>query len=225
MARCYLSRLSFETMRFMAGFAAPRSNFQIKRDIVVPDDLLDEVSPEATVWYARHQRHQRGEGVETNTMTGGFLKLVLNLYVFIQHSVLLKKQFPGHFRFQQPIFDSPRYRAYESRFNATYETIDDPSRIRLQSVVPDLTEHINAGFNQSCKSRTSLDIALIRKQSDLASMMVDVMNGTASIRISTLWAGSSSNNEGMGTGNGLESAGHQLPLRRPPRSPGQALHR
>ena len=77
MARCYLSRLSLETMRFMAGFAAPRSNFHIKLDIVVPDDLLDEVSPEATVWYARHQRHQSGEGVETNIMAGGFLRLVL----------------------------------------------------------------------------------------------------------------------------------------------------
>ena len=49
---------------------------------------------------------QSGEGVEVTIAAGGYLKLLELRSVFVQDSVLLRKQFPSHFVFQHPIFST-----------------------------------------------------------------------------------------------------------------------
>ena len=207
MSRCYLSRLPLETMRVMGGFAAQRGNFYIKREIAVPEDLVDQIFPEAKVWY---DRHQSGEGVEVNIAAGGFLKLLLELRsVFVQDSVLLRKQFPKHFVFQHPIFESPQYRAFERRFDDMYETLEEPSRLRLDAVLPDLTQHIDAAVGQvvQIQKGMAIDLAQVAKQSKLLSQtVVDVLNGTASVQISALWPSTSAQSQGTSRATGPPSA-------------------
>lgn len=97
----------------MAGFAKQRGNFYIKRNIPVPEELLELVFPEAKVWYDRHQNADR---VCSNIAAGGFLKLILELRsVFIQDSVLLRQAFPSHFVFKNKIYELPLYTSCEKR--------------------------------------------------------------------------------------------------------------
>lgn len=53
MARHYLS-LERESMRCLAGFAPSGGTYFLARDVPVPESLLDQVFPQAQVWYVAH---------------------------------------------------------------------------------------------------------------------------------------------------------------------------
>ena len=169
------------------------------RDIPVPDELFNEIFPEAQLW---HQRHQSGHGVESNIAAGGFLKLLLELHaIFVQDSVLLRKTFPSLFIFEHPLFETPAYRAYTQRFDAIYATAEEPSQHRLNAVLPELVQHMDAGFNNVLQVQSgmgadmramSTDITRLNRQStSISKVMIDVLSGHASVTFNASWPSTS----------------------------------
>ena len=199
MAKCYLSQLPRESMRVLAGFPADIGSFWISRDIEVPEVLLDMVFPETKEWYTRYTR---SEAIQTICL-GGFLRLLLHLRsVVIQDSILLRKEHPEHYLFQDKIFSTQAYHNYEVVFSAAL--VAQPSTIRM--AMPAMEEKVTSGFSSLHTRVGFLDgkmDTLLKLNVASARIMHDVFDGKAPVKLQASWPsskGSTSNSQAQALG-------------------------
>ncbi|OBZ80847.1 hypothetical protein A0J61_11104, partial [Choanephora cucurbitarum] len=99
----YLTHLPREALRTLAGFTSDAGQFYLVRATIVPsEDLCKKAYPYVDGWL---EKLAKGEVTESSTAADGFLQLLAQLrIVFLQGSVVIKKVFPDHFLWNDPLF-------------------------------------------------------------------------------------------------------------------------
>ena len=64
--------------------------------------------------------------------------------VFLQDSVVLKKEFSRHRLWQHDIFQSDEYRDFERNLTGVMQAERDLTELSLERAMPDLMEHLKA---------------------------------------------------------------------------------
>ncbi|CAD6889769.1 unnamed protein product [Tilletia caries] len=96
MESAYLTNIPLEVSRVHAGFDKGGGGFFLRRDVAVPEELLEKVFPWAQKWLsAVEEGTLDGHHVEKNIAARGFLRLLLRLRaVVVQDAVALRRQHP-----------------------------------------------------------------------------------------------------------------------------------
>lgn len=112
LSKKYLTNIPREALRTLAGFTREAGQFYLPRAVVYPcTELRRKVFPWVDHW---RERLDSGDVEQSSLAADGFLKLLEQLrVVFLQDSVLMKKQYPHHFVWKDPLFQDPLYEEFE----------------------------------------------------------------------------------------------------------------
>ncbi|CAD6897721.1 unnamed protein product [Tilletia laevis] len=146
MESAYLTNIPLEVSRVHAGFDKGGGGFFLRRDVAVPEELLEKVFPWAQKWLsAVEEGTLDGHHVEKNIAARGFLCLLLRLRaVVVQDAVALRRQHPHWYLWKHTIFSSAEFLAYEKQLNVTLDAPDTSTRDRLQNALPLIAERMDA---------------------------------------------------------------------------------
>jgi len=110
----------------------------------------------------------------------GFLRLLIELRpIFLQDAVLLCQQMPNHFIFQQPLFDSPAFHAFERNLLQLIAVEQMPAEQRLQAAMPQLVDLVASGFASTIQAVSTSHLAINDVKTELgavAMVMADVIS-------------------------------------------------
>ncbi|KAG2212027.1 hypothetical protein INT45_010435, partial [Circinella minor] len=143
MERHYLSKISRKPLRTINGFPAKQGHFWLPRSIIEPPSTLQrKVFPEADTWL---ERINNGDGCEKTIAAQGFLRLLITMRtIILQDAAMLRRSYPNHRLFQQPIFQDDEYRTFEASLVHACQTTPSPAELRLQSAIPDVSRRLDA---------------------------------------------------------------------------------
>ena len=121
MTNCYVTSLPIQALRASAGFdPLSRSYFVPRSTVLPPPELVAMVWPQLDTWIAKFSE-PAVSGVDENLAAGAWLELMQWLrVVLLQDAVFLRKLFPSHPIFKDPLFSTP----YFEDFAATVIRID-----------------------------------------------------------------------------------------------------
>jgi hypothetical protein len=178
-------------MRGIADFDPDwSSSYYLPRETVCPPTkLLKRVWPDLDRWQAVHLgRADATERVEPNLAAGGFLELLQRLRaVFLQDSVLWRMEFPGHPIFQDPLFETAEYKAFELDIRGAISAAveEDPHSIAIQKAVPavndrlrTMTAVIQNGQVAHSQALRSLEGLLVSQMEQLTGTINEFVSGT-----------------------------------------------
>lgn len=114
MTGCYLTTLPYNFMRALAGFdpSDTRSYFVPRATIKPPRKLLCQIWPELDAWITAFKNPEES-GVETTMAADGFLELLTWLReVVLQDAVDMRKHFPTHPIFREPVFHTAEFESF-----------------------------------------------------------------------------------------------------------------
>jgi hypothetical protein len=191
MTGCYLTTLPRAFMRGIADFDPewPTSYFLPREAVAPPATLLCQVWPDLDRWHAAHLEQAGAiEQVEPNLAAGGFLELLQRLRsVFLQDSVLWRQEFPRHPIFQDPLFQTADYQAFElSVRGALALAVDeDPHSLAIRKAVPALNDRLRTmtgviqnGQVTHTQALSALEGMLVSRISQLTSVIDDFVSGS-----------------------------------------------
>jgi len=121
MTGAYLSYLPRAFIRSIAGFPQEGKGYFLPRARETPPAALcSKIWPEVDVWLERMEAYRPGkadnEVVRLDLAGSGFLYLLGALrVVLLQDSVVLRKEFPRHPLWKDPLFDGEEYRRFAGR--------------------------------------------------------------------------------------------------------------
>lgn len=144
MTGCYLTSLPFEFMRSSADFDPdwPGSYF-IPRDTVKPPaSLLRQLWPHLERWKAAHESDS--PSVEHNMAAEAFLDLLGWLReVLLQDSVTLRKRFPSHPIFKDPVFHCAEYLDFAARVEVACANAEADTHVdAIERVIPAVADKL-----------------------------------------------------------------------------------
>ncbi|KAG2214830.1 hypothetical protein INT45_003585 [Circinella minor] len=100
------------------------------------------IFPEADTWL---ERINNGDGCEKTIAAQGFLRLLITMRtIILQDAAMLRRSYPNHRLFQQPIFQDDEYRTFEASLVHACQTTPSPAELRLQSAIPDVSRRLDA---------------------------------------------------------------------------------
>ncbi|KAF1330533.1 Short-chain dehydrogenase, partial [Globisporangium splendens] len=143
MEGCYLTTIPRKAMRSLAGFPTKGGSYWLARGCVTPCDELQRM-----VYRDLEKAEADFEKRETREIAaGGFIGMLHDLRViFLQDSVLLRRQFRDHPIWQDPLFLSPEYRAFENEVIAKVPSAEALQDKTLESAIPLVATALKAGF-------------------------------------------------------------------------------
>jgi len=195
MTGCYLTTLPRGFMRGIADFDPewPTSYFLPREAVAPPATLLCQVWPDLDRWQAAHlERADATERVEPNLAAGGFLELLQRLRsVFLQDSVLWRQEFPRHPIFQDPLFQTADYRAFELSVRGALAVAieEDPHSLAIRKAVPALNDRLRTmtgviqnGQVTHTQALSALEGMLMSRIGQLTSAIDDFVGGSFTCR-------------------------------------------
>jgi hypothetical protein len=142
MTGAYLSYLPRAFIRSIAGFPQEGKGYFLPRARETPPAALcSKIWPEADVWLERMEAYRPGsadnEVVRLDLAGSGFLRLLGALRVILlQDSVVLRKEFPLHPLWKDPLFNSPEYRRFAARVEDGLANVVTPDELKMQQFWP-----------------------------------------------------------------------------------------
>ncbi|MBV9767795.1 MAG: hypothetical protein JOZ48_23345 [Acidobacteriaceae bacterium] len=142
MTGVYLSYLPREFMRSIAGFPQQGKGYFLPRAQEIPDEALcRRIWPETDVWLERmeayHPDRTDNEVVRLDLAGSGFLRLLRALRVILlQDSVVLRRQFPLHPLWADPLFNCEEYRRFAARVESSLVNVVTPDELTMQKYWP-----------------------------------------------------------------------------------------
>jgi hypothetical protein len=219
---CYLTHLPRKFVRSMAGFdPSAKGNYYLPRAKILPPRSLEmAVWPWVDTWLAWFesddiQLNAAAEGdppsydiglqpmdaseEDRDDLAGqGFLRLLKELRtVFLQDSVIMRRMFPDHVIWTDPIFVREDYRRFAEELELSLTDLEEPEEIRIRRTLPAIAERLNVvkqGITQSinewgAKTQTAIKDVVVR--------LDDVLNGRVSFTVQAVPASSVSASAGV----------------------------
>jgi Centromere DNA-binding protein complex CBF3 subunit, domain 2/Transcriptional activator of glycolytic enzymes len=213
LTNCYLTAIPRQFVRSMAGFPPePQGNFYLPRaKILPPSSLLRTLWPwidEWQHWFASNIAQSkeartkdspasyeyispRSIPLETedreDLAAQGFLRLLAELRtILLQDSVLLRREFPEHPIWQDPIFVRDDYRGFAEDVERSLLETDEPEAIRLRRIVPDLTTTITNSHRDLVRGLDLLDSRTTARLDTVIRRIEDMQNLRFAVQIQPL---------------------------------------
>jgi hypothetical protein len=142
MTGVYLSYLPRGFIRSVAGFPQEGKGYFLPRAQEMPDEALcTRIWPETDVWLERmeayHPDRTDNEVVRLDLAGSGFLRLLRTLRVILlQDSVILRRQFPLHPLWTEPLFNCEEYRRFAARVESSLAHVVTPDELTMQKYWP-----------------------------------------------------------------------------------------
>ena len=142
MTGAYLSYLPRAFIRSIAGFPQEGKGYFLPRARETPPAALcSKIWPEVDVWLERMEAYRPGkadnEVVRLDLAGSGFLYLLGALrVVLLQDSVVLRKEFPRHPLWTDPLFDGDQYRRFAGRVEDSLANVVTPDELKMQQFWP-----------------------------------------------------------------------------------------
>jgi hypothetical protein len=160
LSNCYLSNLPREFIRSMAGFEPHgQGNYYLPRaKVEPPQSLLRTVWPwvdEWLEWFSQAAPSASYEHIVLEPLSPfeedrqdlaaqGFLRLLLVLrMILLQDSVLLRREYPDHIIWQDPIFVREDYLRFAEEVELSIREVEEPQDLRIRRVLPDVANKID----------------------------------------------------------------------------------
>lgn len=169
MTGCYLASLPFEFMRSSAGFDPDWSgSYFLPRDTVKPPHaLLRRILPDLDTWKEVHDTASLA--VEPNKAAGAFLELLSWLReVLLQDAVFLRKHYPQHPIFRDPVFKSREFAAFAAQVEDACRTAEEDSYVAtLDRAIPAVAEKLRSLQSQQLAMNLAVDRMFYQLTMDL----------------------------------------------------------
>ena len=142
MTGVYLSYLPRGFIRAIAGFPQEGKAYFLPRARETPEETLcTQIWPELDVWLQRmeayHPDRTDNEVVRLDLAGSGFLRLLRTLrVVLLQDSVILRRRFPLHPLWTDPLFNSEEYRRFAARVEDSLVDVVTPDELTMQKYWP-----------------------------------------------------------------------------------------
>ncbi|KAF1315209.1 Short-chain dehydrogenase, partial [Globisporangium splendens] len=163
---CYLTTIPRKAMRSLAGFPTKGGSYWLVRGCFTPCDELQRM-----VYRDLEKAEADFEKRETREIAaGGFIGMLHDLRViFLQDSVLLRRQFRDHPVWQDPLFLSPEYRAFEKEVITKVPSAEALHDKTLESAIPLAATALKAGFESVHGKLDSLasEVSNLKNQASL----------------------------------------------------------
>ena len=165
LSSCYLTHLPRKFVRAIAGFEpSVRGNYYLPRaKILPPPSLAGAVWPwvdQWLQWFDENHTPAAASGADSggfglaslpsseedreDLAAQGFLRLLVELRtILLQDSVLLRREFPHHPLWEDPLFVRPDYREFAGEVARSLEDLEEPEEIRLRRAIPAIAERLN----------------------------------------------------------------------------------
>ena len=149
MEGCYSRSLPIEGMRTMAGFHPSIHNYRIRRDISVPEHLLNKVFPGVENIYTEEQNKPEKEQCYAKIQ---FLEVLLYFRkVILQDACKMKIYFPSHPIWNHDVFQDPTFHDFQMEvLDASRGELDEFASFEGKN--PAVMEQFNLKMNDLIKS-------------------------------------------------------------------------
>lgn len=195
----YLSHLPREFVRSMAGFETfNQGNYYLPRaKISPPQSLLDVLWPWVDEWQLWFRcegnaadpalttcQHLDLESMSenedrTDMAAQGFLRLLTELRVILlQDSVILRRHFPQHPIFTDPLFVREDYQAFALEVEKSLQDLEEPDEIRLRNIVPDIANQMNMNRQDIVRSLDGYGHKIVEMLQTIDRRQEDFFSGT-----------------------------------------------
>lgn len=135
MSNAYLSSFPRSAIKALAGFDVNfQANYYLPRAKEEPSEgLTSQVWPQLDAWLQRFE-----EGTNEPDLAGqGFLKLMKRLrIVVLQDSALLRRRFPSHSIWVDPLFTTPEYVEFTERVEKGLDKTEEPHLTLIERANP-----------------------------------------------------------------------------------------
>jgi hypothetical protein len=134
MTSAYLSPLSLEPVRLLAGFKKERGSYYLERQVLSPpEELCTQVFPEVDHYWEQFTSGQLAEDIAAV----GFLRMMRYIRtVVLQDAAVLMDVYKDSIVWQQPIFRSLAFHDFRLRLQSEMARSESPFSIQLQQVLP-----------------------------------------------------------------------------------------
>jgi len=160
LTNCYLTHLPRKFMQSMAGFTpSVQGNFYLPRAKVLPSRSLEQaVWPWVDEWLAWFDSNAEagseddgegeGEGEaeadRQDLAAQGFLRLLQQLRILLlQDSVVMRREFPAHPIWADPIFARDDYLAFAKGVELSLLDVEKPEEIQIRKALPEIAERLS----------------------------------------------------------------------------------
>jgi hypothetical protein len=176
MTGCYLTSLPFEFMRSSAGFDPDWSgSYFLPRDTVKPPPaLLRHIWPDLDTWKEVHD--SASLAVEPNKAAGAFLELLSWLReVLLQDAVFLRKHYPQHPVFRDPVFRSREFAAFAAQVEDACRTAEEDSYVAtLDRAIPAVAEKLRSLQSQQLATNLAIDRMSYQLTADINKLSTQI---------------------------------------------------
>lgn len=176
MVERYLSPVSLQPIRALAGFNLNGGNIWISRDLVKPPQLLEQqIFPWATECLAAVKRLPKAV---SDVGAQKFLELVLFLRsVLLQDVVLMKAQYPECDLFRHPIFASAAFEDFARDLQEAITTRAEPYAAAVTDVIPVVGNAI-MGLQAEVRTSATVQQQIVNTQGNILAKLDDLSIST-----------------------------------------------
>ncbi|KAF1316118.1 Short-chain dehydrogenase, partial [Globisporangium splendens] len=143
MEGCYLTTLARKAMRALAGFPTKGGSYWLPRASITPSDKLQKM----VYRDLEHGQEQLDSSSNREIAGGAFVNMLHNMrVVFLQDSVILRREFSDHPLWSDPLFSTPDYREFETEVLRALPNIEQPEYRKVESAIPHVASVLRDGF-------------------------------------------------------------------------------
>ncbi|KAF1334759.1 Short-chain dehydrogenase, partial [Globisporangium splendens] len=144
MEGCYLTTLPRKAMRALAGFPTKGGSYWLPRAKITPSEALRSM-----VYLDLENAESQLKNHPTKEIAGGaFVKMLQDLrVVFLQDSVILRRLYPSLRIWEDKLFSSAEYLAFEAQLIAALPSLEPPENNSFRTVAPQIARKMSDGFD------------------------------------------------------------------------------
>ena len=201
---CYLTHIPREFVRSMAGFNPSGGGvyYLPRARVEPPESLLQAVWPWVDQWLEWYDSPEdrpfpsyeayttdpqpvpSSEDDRMDLAGQGFLRLLVVLrIVFLQDSVILRREFPQHPLWKHEIFAREDYKRFAQDVEDSLNDIEEPEEVRLRTAVPIIAERLNVVRQDIAQRVDHWGAKSDRKIDELSGKVNDFFSGRVSFTL------------------------------------------
>ncbi len=200
LTKCYLTHLPRKFIRGMAGFnPSIPGNFYLPRAKVLPPRSLEQALwPFVDEWLAWFNSNLGADGAEDSDYDDdndddtrdlaaqGFLHLLQQLRtILLQDSVIMRKEFPDHPIWTDPIFHRDDYLAFARDVELSLMDVEEPEEIQIRKALPAIAERLSTIHHSLARDISGLGTEARQKLDGIQLNIADLLEGRISITLHT----------------------------------------